>query len=327
MQELTALAEALTQVVLEECLKRIIEEKRIEEKEIGGRFCIMAFGKMGGNELNYSSDIDLLGIFGKGGEAKKVGNTGDGYKEIFSKVMKDVISDLCSYTEEGYAYRVDLRLRPFGSSGVLVNSINGLMDYYRRSASLWEIQAAIKMRPVAGNLRLGYEFIEQLGAVLHKPRDHRQIKESIENMRNLAIQTYSSPLAETLDIKSGIGGIRDVEFMVQGLQLMHASDKGMNYEGNTMLAIESLCEAGILPDDEADTLKEDYIFLRRTEHYLQLLEDRQVHAIPGDQNELSALSKRMLGVEANADLFMDELNSCLRRVREAYNRYLLGVSG
>ena len=324
MQELTALAEALTHIVLDECLKRIIRDKKIEGKGLANRFYIMAFGKMGGNELNYSSDIDLLGIFDKGDAIKGDDRTGDGNKEIFSRLMEDVISDLCSYTEEGYAYRVDLRLRPFGSSGVLVNSINGLMDYYERSASLWEIQAAIKMRPVAGNLRLGYGFIERLGAILHKPRDRRQIKESIEKMRNLAIQSYSGALTETLDIKSGIGGIRDVEFMVQGLQLMHARDRGMIYEGNTMLAIESLCEAGILPDEVADILKEDYIFLRRTEHCLQLLEDRQVHAIPGDRNELSALSKRMLGVEANADQFMDELNSCLKRVRGFYKAYLLG---
>jgi len=318
MQELTALAESLTQVVLEGCLKKIIREKKIEGKGLDDHFCIMAFGKMGGNELNYSSDIDLLGIFDKGDD-----KAGDGHKEIFSRLMEDVISDLCSYTEEGYVYRVDLRLRPFGSSGVLVNSINGLMEYYERSASLWEIQAAIKIRPVAGNLRLGYEFIERLNKILQRPRDRNKIIESIEKMRNLAIQTYSSPLTGELDIKTGTGGIRDVEFMVQGLQLMNALDKGMSYEGNTMSAIEALCEAGIVPDEVADRLKEDYIFLRRTEHCLQLLEDRQVHSIPGDQDELTALAKRMLGVEANADQFMDQLNDCLKRVRGFYEIYLL----
>jgi len=316
MQELTSLAEALTQVILEECVKRATEEKGVEERGAGDNFCIMAFGKMGGNELNYSSDIDLLGIFHREGEGKK---------EFFSKLMEDVISDLSSYTEEGYAYRVDMRLRPFGSSGELVNSIRGIMNYYEGSAALWEIQAAIKMRPVAGNLRLGYEFIEQLGSILNIPRERAAIVGSIDNMRNLAIQTYASPLMDRVDIKSGIGGIRDVEFMVQGLQMIHCHDKGITHEGNTMLAIESLCEAGILTDKTADTLKEDYIFLRRTEHYLQLLEDRQVHALPGDRNELSALSKRMLGVDANADLFMDQLNARLKRVRGFYEEYLLST--
>jgi [glutamine synthetase] adenylyltransferase / [glutamine synthetase]-adenylyl-L-tyrosine phosphorylase len=322
MQELTALAEALTQAALEECRRRLIGKKKIEETGLGDRFCIIAFGKMGGNELNYSSDIDLLGLFDKGDNAM-----GEGQREIFSELMEDIISDLCSYSEEGYVYRVDLRLRPFGSSGVLVNSIDGLMDYYERSASLWEMQAAIKMRPIAGNLRLGYLFIERLNRILQRPRDRKEIIESIEKMRNLAIQAYSGPLTGVLDIKSGIGGIRDVEFMVQGLQLIHAGENRIAFEGNTMSAIEILCEAGILPDNAADRIKEDYIFLRRTEHCLQLLEDRQVHSIPGDQNELAALAKRMLGVEASVDRFMDELNSCLKRVREAYNRYLLGSNG
>ena len=323
MQELTALAEALTQVVLEECLKKIIDEIKVDGRGLADCFCIMAFGKMGGNELNYSSDIDLLGIFRMPDMSKRDGRHCYDNKELFSRLMEEVISDLSSYTEEGYVYRVDLRLRPFGSSGELVNSIRGIMNYYEKSASLWEIQAAIKMRPVAGAMSLGYEFLEQLDALLKRPRDRRLIIKSIEKMRNLAIQTYSSPLTNTVDIKSGIGGIRDVEFMVQGLQMMHSPEKGISYEGNTMLAIESLCEAGILPDETADTLKKDYIFLRRTEHYLQLLEDRQVHAIPGDRNELSALSKRMLGVEANAELFMEQLNTCLKRVRGFYKEYLL----
>ncbi|MBN1627141.1 MAG: glutamate-ammonia-ligase adenylyltransferase [Deltaproteobacteria bacterium] len=323
MQELTALAEALTQVALEERLKKAANDKGIETNRLGDRFCIIAFGKMGGNELNYSSDIDLLGVFDGDERSKGDPLAGEGVKEIFSKLMGEVISDLSSYTEEGYAYRVDMRLRPFGSSGELISSIKSIMKYYEMSASLWEIQAAIKMRPVAGNLLLGYDLMKQINAVIKRPREHRRIAESIDGMRKLAVQTYSKQLKDTVDIKSGIGGIRDVEFMVQGLQLMHAPDKGIGYEGNTMLAIESLSEAGILPYQTAESLKEDYVFLRRTEHCLQLLEDRQVHAIPGDRNELSALSKRMLGVDANADQFMDRLNACLKRVREIYKTFML----
>jgi [glutamine synthetase] adenylyltransferase / [glutamine synthetase]-adenylyl-L-tyrosine phosphorylase len=315
MQELTVLAESLTQAVLEECIKRLEGDKEIDG-ETGNNFCIMAFGKMGGNELNYSSDIDLLGIFD--GE----GNGDAGRKEILANLMEEVISDLSLYNEEGYVYRVDLRLRPFGSSGVLVNSINSLMDYYERSASLWEIQAAIKLRPIAGNLRLGYSFMERMNRILRRNRERKEIVDSIEKMRNLAIQTYSNPLSGVHDIKSGIGGIRDVEFMVQGLQLMHAAEERMVLEGNTMSAIEGMCEAGIWSHDVAETIKEDYIFLRRTEHCLQLLEDRQVHALPGDRNELTALAKRMLGVDASMDQFMDQLNNCLKRVRGFYEKYL-----
>jgi [glutamine synthetase] adenylyltransferase / [glutamine synthetase]-adenylyl-L-tyrosine phosphorylase len=335
MQELTVLAESLTQAVLEECIKRqtdlIIRNHKINSSvepdlragrfgsglvNAGDDFCIMAFGKMGGNELNYSSDIDLLGIFGGDG------NGDAGRKEILASLMEEVISDLSSYNEEGYVYRVDLRLRPFGSSGVLVNSVNGLMDYYEKSASLWEIQAAIKLRPIAGNLRLGYALLERMNKILRRTRERKDIIDSIEKMRNLAIQTYAGPLTGALDIKSGIGGIRDVEFMVQGLQLMHAVEERMTLESNTMSAIDSLCEAGIWSHEVANTIKEDYIFLRRTEHCLQLLEDRQVHALPGDRNELTALAKRMLGVDSSMDQFMDKLNDCLKRVRRFYEKYL-----
>jgi [glutamine synthetase] adenylyltransferase / [glutamine synthetase]-adenylyl-L-tyrosine phosphorylase len=331
-QELTVLAEALTQVCLEECIKRISERitqrnsvvpdlradrTGIELTDMGNHFCIMAFGKMGGNELNYSSDIDLLGMF----DGNSCGN--EDPKEILAKLMEEIVSDLSTYNEEGYVYRVDLRLRPFGSSGVLVNSLEGLMSYYENSASLWEIQAAIKLRPIAGDLRLGYSFMERMNKLLRRLRDRKEIVDSIEKMRNLAIETYAGPSTGVLDIKSGIGGIRDIEFMVQGLQLIHATEKRVAFEGNTMSAIENLCEAGIWPHDIAETMKQDYIFLRRTEHCLQLLEDRQVHALPGDTNELMALSKRMLGVEANMDLFMDQLNERLKRVRGFYERYLL----
>jgi [glutamine synthetase] adenylyltransferase / [glutamine synthetase]-adenylyl-L-tyrosine phosphorylase len=331
-QELSVLAESLTQVTLEECIKRqrdrIIQTVPVGPDRRAGRtdqnvhdacsrFCILAFGKLGGSELNYSSDIDLLGIYDGNN------NDAENNKEVLSNMMEEVVSDLSAYNEEGYVYRVDLRLRPFGSSGVLVNSLDGLMAYYENSASLWEIQAAIKLRPIAGNLRLGYSFMERLNNILRRSRERKEIVDSIEKMRNLAIQTYVGSSKGALDIKSGIGGIRDIEFMVQGLQLIHATEERLMLEGNTMAAIDNLCEAGIWPHDIAETIKEDYIFLRRTEHCLQLLEDRQVHALPGDTNELTALAKRMLGVDASMDLFMDNLNECLKRARGFYGRYLL----
>ena len=238
--------------------------------------------------------------------------------------MESVRSHLSSHTDEGYAYRVDLRLRPFGRSGELVQTLSGLIDYYHNSASLWEIQAALKLRPVAGNLRLGYALLENLQDIFRQPRRRNDIINMIEKTRNSAIKSTSHSMSNTLDIKSGIGGIRDVEFMVQGLQLIHAAENPMLIEGNTMLAIDSLTEAGIIPEDTALNLKDDYIFLRRTEHYLQIFEDRQTHSLPKSETELTALSKRMLGPEAGADLFMDQLKSCIKRVRNNYDVYLLG---
>ena len=317
MMELSSLAEAFAQVVLERVWGKVAGADG-DNDEIEGlkkRLCIMAFGKLGGSELNYSSDIDLMGICSD----HETAGTG----EHFNRVMENIRSDLSSHTEEGYAYRVDLRLRPFGSSGELVPTISGLLDYYQNTASVWEIQAALKMRPIAGNLQLGYAFIEHLRPIILHRRNRETIVGSIERMRNLAVKTSSSVLLPTMDLKNGVGGLRDVEFLAQGLQLIHAPENPTLLEGNTLRALGTLSDIGILPESAAASLKEDYIFLRRTEHYLQLLEDRQVHALPKDSDEVTALAKRLFGSEGTGDRLMAQLTECTGRIREAFESLLL----
>lgn len=330
MGELSDIAGAFTQVALERVWEKLSREEKVEG-EVGrlkDHFCIMALGKLGGNELNYSSDIDLLGLRnGRAISDRQAGSDNNFPGELFPRVMERVRSDLSIHTEEGYAYRVDLRLRPFGSAGELVPTVSGLLDYYRDRASIWEIQAALKMRPVAGNLRLGHDFLEQMWPILLKPRSRESVVESIVKMRNDALKAQVNSLTSTVDVKSGIGGLRDVEFLVQGLQLIHAPNKPELIEGNTMMAIEALCEAGILPESTANQLKEDYTFLRHTEHYLQILEDRQIHTIPKDPKELNTLAKRILGIESNGEQFMEKLNGCLNRTRKAYVSCLLEGKG
>ena len=318
MHELSILAEACTQVALEKSIKNKFNEEEQNGLSPLEYFCIIAFGKLGGNELNYSSDIDLLGIFLPDDE-----NTGR-RREIAGRILEDVRSDLSSHTEEGYAYRVDLRLRPFGRAGEIVQSIPSITEYYSNSAAFWEIQAAIKMRPIAGNIRLGYNFLESLKPFIQKPWEQSVVSIEIEKMRKKAIKNISQGLSSGIDVKSGMGGIRDIEFMVQGLQLLYSGEKGLLIEGNTLLAIESMIEADILPYESAKIIKQDYIFLRRIEHYLQILEDRQTHTLPVDINEINALAKRMLGSDADGEELLSRLDECLKRVRAAYENYLLG---
>ena len=316
MLELSALAEACVRATLE----RVLEERRQEQGQPGQdpakQFCIMAMGKLGGNELNYSSDIDLIGI---------LNDKGPFPKDLFSRAMEQVRSDLSAHTAEGYAYRVDLRLRPFGRAGELVPTVTALKDYYHRSASLWEIQAALKMRPVAGNLKLGYEFLEELKPLMLQQRDRKEIVETIDRMRQASVQSASAGLVSTLDVKSGIGGLRDVEFLVQGLQLIHGPETPGILGGNTLTALDNLQETGVLSDTVVTQLKEDYIFLRRTEHCLQILEDRQNHALPKDPAALHVLAKRMMGGHIEAEKFMEVLDQCLARVHDAYRTHLIEV--
>ncbi|MBW1741346.1 MAG: hypothetical protein JRJ42_09485 [Deltaproteobacteria bacterium] len=142
-------------------------------------------------------------------------------------------------------------------------------------------------------------------------------------MRKAAIKTCSRRNRPIRDVKSGMGGLRDVEFLVQGLQLIHGPDHPGLLERNTLNALEGLQKTDILPEPVAAQLREDYVFLRRVEHYLQILEDRQIHALPKDPDELTALAKRVLGAEGNASHFMEQLEGCLKRIRAAYISYLV----
>jgi glutamate-ammonia-ligase adenylyltransferase len=138
------------------------------------------------------------------------------------------------------------------------------------------------------------------------------------------MKAASREMSGGTDVKRGFGGIRDVEFLVQGLQIIHAPDSPMLLEGNTLAALDALSQWGIVPGPAAEQLKEDYIFLRRIEHFLQILEDRQIHALPADRAELDALSKKMMGVGADGASFMEGLKARLQRVHEMYETYLLG---
>jgi [glutamine synthetase] adenylyltransferase / [glutamine synthetase]-adenylyl-L-tyrosine phosphorylase len=325
MAELSILADAITQAVVEKTWQRLGEEGSFPEtlKDPETRFCVMAFGKLGGNELNYSSDIDLLALYEDASGQNMSSPHPGGMKRLYTQVMESVRSDLSDHTEEGYVYRVDLRLRPFGGSGDLVPSLSGLLTYYREHAALWEIQAAFKLRPVAGNIALGYRFLERLKPVLVEKRDRHLIVDSIERMRRAAVRATTQGIQRGTDVKSGFGGLRDVEFLVQGLQLIHVPENSMLLQGNTLLALDVLHEAGILEKDIAGQLKEDYLFLRRIEHFLQILEDRQIHVLPRDPAELDVLSKKVLGPDATATAFLDGLNHRFKRINDLYKTVLL----
>jgi glutamate-ammonia-ligase adenylyltransferase len=326
MLDLSTVAEALVRMAL----RKVLEEIRKDGKMPTGMshperyFCILAFGKLGGRELNYSSDIDLVGVFEVPEElAAKGGSEAEAFKELYANCMERVSLDLSRHTEAGYTYRVDLRLRPHGQAGDLVPSFSGLMDYYHREASLWEIQAALKARPVAGNLGLGSRLLEEMRSILLERRDTEKIVGSIEAMRQAAVRKVGRLLGGGPDVKNGEGGVRDVEFLVQGLQLVHGPDRPELITGNTLEALGSLKEVGLLPETTCTQLEEDYLLLRRVEHALQVLEDRQTHTLPKDPVERTALARRLFGREGDEARLSEELEACMLRVRKAYTTYLL----
>ena len=327
MLELSTLAEALVRMAL----LKVLEETRADGGGPEGlgdpaeHFCILAFGKLGGRELNYSSDIDLVGLFDvPPSPAGGVEREPQAVKELYAGVMERVGLDLSRHTEAGHAYRVDLRLRPHGKAGELVPSFSGLLNYYREEASLWEIQAALKIRPIAGSFVLGERFLEGLRPILLAPRDKAKIVGSIEAMRKAAARKSARSFRGGVDVKEGEGGIRDVEFLVQGLQLIHGARHPQILTGSTLEGLQALEEASILPEEVRRPLEEDYLFLRRVEHCLQILEDRQIHSLPKDPAERRALARRLFGGEGgNEERLAEELEACMLRVREAYTHHLL----
>jgi len=325
VQELSTLAEASIQIVLERNLlmHRYSNNQNRGQDPISS-FCILALGKLGGMELNYSSDIDLIGIYDETAD----GNCGDSSEvsceTFYSSLLSMVRSDLSDHTEEGYAYRVDLRLRPFGRSGLLVYSLQNLERYYRTQASLWELQALLKIRPVAGNREIGHAFINNIQPLLVHPFKKEAVVHNIEKMRSSAVkQLFKRISSAGDDIKIGPGGIRDIEFLVQGLQLIHMHAYPDLLSGNTLDALSRLSARHLVAEKKAEQLRDDYIFLRRIEHVLQIYEDRQIHALPNSETEIDALAKRILGTEENHASFRQRLDACRSRVSTAYTDLLI----
>ncbi|MBD3347208.1 MAG: glutamate-ammonia-ligase adenylyltransferase [Chitinivibrionales bacterium] len=317
-RNLSDLAEGIIRVSLKQIFAGF-SGKKTGDRDVGeqeDRFCILAFGKLGGRELNYSSDIDLLAAYDE-----TRGEITEKERELFAKVIEHLRSDLSSYMVEGHVFRVDLRLRPYGRSGRLVNSVKTLADYYSSTASLWEIQALLKLRPVGGNRKIGESLVATFREILRKKQEPDTVIESIERLRASAIKKQAPTGNEPFDVKVGAGGIRDIEFTVQGLQLIHTHASDGIIDGNTLVALERLRNNGIITADTALQLSEDYQFLRKIEHALQILEDQQKHAIPTNRDAVIALAKRILGVGAGYDDFMDAVEACRKRIRGAYDEF------
>ena len=321
VQDLSVLAECITEQVLRGIWRDLGRTSSGGVTEAEAAFCVLAFGKLGGGELNYSSDIDLLGIHDDDAAGRSA--SVEGLPSLLESVMERLDRELSAHTEEGYAYRVDLRLRPYGRGGQKVPGIRYLLEYYRDQAALWEIQALLKLRPVAGNFDVGRRFLEQVRPVFLVRRDPAQIVDSIEQMRAKALHVRAAKMLTHTDVKSGLGGIRDVEFLVQGLQLIHAPDQPELIHGNTLKALEQLAGQGIVDPATAHSLRSDYVLLRRIEHFLQIMEDRQIHSLPREHAELEALARRVLGVDATAEDFLHEIDACQKRIRHAYETVLL----
>jgi glutamate-ammonia-ligase adenylyltransferase len=293
-RDISRVADAALEVALVTARRHV--SKRFGEPASAGesaRCVIMAFGKHGGKELNYSSDIDLMFIYGDEGTTRGKRVTSIGNDEFFGRVVGEVVRLLSAHTDRGQAYRIDLRLRPEGHRGPLARSLASTLSYYDTLGRTWERQALIKVRPVAGDLKLGEQYLRSIEPfVYRKYLSFSEINGIKALKRRIEQQAGRSGVSDT-DVKTGHGGIRDVEFTIQFLQLLNGGDLPEVRQRNTLKAMQALERVGCLTDQEYSILDNTYRFLRKTEHRLQLLFDLQTHRLPEGEEELSKLARRM----------------------------------
>ncbi|MGI9075135.1 MAG: glutamine-synthetase adenylyltransferase [Bryobacteraceae bacterium] len=332
-EELSDLADAILERALEKVRSEIAARHGsplIEDASgvtVPAAFTVLALGKLGGRELNYSSDIDLMFLYTGNGETsgpEKITN-----KEFFKKVANQFTGLLSTYTAAGVCYRVDLRLRPEGSLGDVCISLAGAQEYYSKRARDWELQMLIKARVTAGDEALGQALLDFVEPSIYSTTLDFSTIETMSATRERISEklTRKRLRKDELDVKLAPGGIRDIEFLVQCLQRLHGARETCVRHGGTLAALSNLLAKDLLSATEHSRLGDAYKFLRHLEHRLQFEEDRQTHALPAKQEALERLGRRMPrvssgnepGVSSFAQL-LQELNRHLENVQIIYDR-------
>jgi [glutamine synthetase] adenylyltransferase / [glutamine synthetase]-adenylyl-L-tyrosine phosphorylase len=322
-RDISRVADMALEVALHTALRTIT--KRFGEPTAGdgpARCVILAFGKHGGKELNYSSDIDLMFLFDEDGSTRGKRVSSIRNDEFFARVLGEVVRLLSQHTEQGQAYRVDLRLRPEGKRGPLARSLASTLAYYDTLGRTWERQALIKVRPCAGDMRLGEQFFKAIEPfVYRKYLSFGEINGIKALKRRIEQKAHRDGTSDT-EVKTGFGGIRDVEFTIQFLQLLNGGDLPEVRQRNTLKAMQALAQEGCLTDQEFMILGDTYRFLRRVEHRLQLMCDLQTHRLPDSPEELQKLAQRMgytdpeAEAQGNGAPSLSGLDAFLRDYRE-----------
>lgn len=276
-KELSIVAKCISNLLFEISLKNILEKKNLSSYKIN--YALVALGKLGAEELNYSSDIDLMLFY----ETRKK----DFHLEqnLLSEAIKLFIESASRNDEAGFLYRVDFRLRPDGKASPLCGQLREYLHYYETRGEDWERQMLIKASYTAGSKILFKKFYDYLTPFIYPKYFSQSPLEQINRLR----KNYLNKLSDDENIKLSFGGIRDIEFSVQALQLINGGDKKSLRKKDTLSALASLNKLKLISSLEYTSLRVSYIFFRRVEHFLQLMNDRQTHTIPADGALLNAL--------------------------------------
>lgn len=291
-------------------------------------FVVLGMGKLGGGELNYSSDVDLIYVYASSKGQTETAKERISNEAFFQFIARELTRVLSAATSEGRLFRVDLRLRPEGAVGPLAWSSREAVHYYQTRGRTWERLALLKARPIAGQRSLGQAFLRKIRPFVVGPEDRRtqNIIETVHELRAQIHQKVQRKGERERNVKLSPGGIRDVEFIVQTLQLLHAATHPQLLESNTVTSLQRLSNLDLLQAADGKFLEEAYAFLRDVEHKLQMVHELQTHTLPAQPSELTKCAIRMGYAEqppsSATTNFLTRYQSVRTRVQAIYRRVL-----
>jgi len=310
--------------VAEICIRNVFEHWNTELRQQYGspnaEFAILALGKLGGGELNHSSDVDLLFLYSQEGQL----TAHVSYHEFFNRLAKRILETFSTGHPAGSLFRVDLRLRPEGSAGPLARSLESMENYYAGFGETWERLALIKARGIGGSRELAYEFLRQHQPFIYPRSASPDLLDEIAGIKQRIERDIVGADKLERDVKLGRGGIREIEFIVQTLQLIHGARHPFLQESSMLKALRALRQLDLLPREDVLTCDNTYRFLRRVEHRLQIEAEQQTHIVPRDPEALQrlALSLRF----SSSEDFTAALQERMRAVRPIFQRIVSGTS-
>jgi glutamate-ammonia-ligase adenylyltransferase len=328
MRELTAIAEASLEVAYRFCRSEVENDfgrLRLPGEDRKNRFVILGMGKLGGEELNFSSDIDLVYLYEEDEGESQGGSKGKTTpRQFFTRLAERITRAMGDVTEDGFVFRTDLRLRPLGRNGPLVQSMNSALLYYESWGQCWERSALIKARPVAGDRQLGVEFLRDVQPFVYRRYLDFTTVEELRHMKMRIEHELLTPKEQRRNLKLGRGGIREIEFFTQALQLVNGGYEPRIRDRNTVGSLELLTRYGYLPAQEKERLSRAYRFLRNVEHKVQMVQEAHTHSVPEGSEQERALARRLGYTQKNGQseqrLFWQDFRRHTRNVRQAFDR-------
>jgi glutamate-ammonia-ligase adenylyltransferase len=302
------------------CIRQVLGHWNTELRRKFGspetEFAVLGLGKLGGGELNHSSDVDVIFFYGEEGQLSPRLS----YHEFFNRLSSKIVETFSSSHPEGSLFRIDLRLRPEGSAGPLARSLESMSHYYYGFGETWERLALIKARGVAGDAELAYEFLRQHQPFIYPRSPTPDLLDEIANIKRRIERDVVGHEALDRDVKLGRGGIREIEFVVQTLQFIHGARHAFLQESSTLRALQGMAQLELLPKKDVLELDRAYRFLRRTEHRLQIEAEQQTHTVPLEPESVRLLAVS-LGLESPAR-FRKALQQEMQRVHSIFRRVI-----